>query len=400
MTVMTHRDLISVKEERDADPVKGQDSATRESIIPPTGESAIMSRISLNLKEEGDVCCMELQDSESGENSPMGFPSLGTSSDSTFMDHVETGGEKCSSSRNSAFSTFNTEPEVSFMEHVNSRRGKCSTSSDTGVNKPVISAKQLQANISEGHYSFNKCGKSFSQKQDLMNHQRIHAEVKTLPEYRSNHHRIHSEAKTISEYGSEHHQIHTEAKTVSEHESKLHRLHVEEKNFSIYESSCNNLSNTANYSAIQTGQNSCQKRVTRFKLSKCINCGNRFISSTKRHAEGAEQNTCSECEKTFCQSKDLNQNQGQPVSERPYICSECGKSFKNSQTLITHRRIHTGEKPYKCGKCGKNFRQLSHLVTHHRIHTGEKPFVCNICDRPFHDSSNLKKHKQIHARYN
>lgn len=384
MTVMTPGDLMSIKEEGDAHPVEGQDSATCENIRSPTGESAIMARISLSVKEEGDVCCMELQDSQSEENSPMGFPSLSTSSDSTFMDQVETGGEKYCTSRDSAFPTFNTEPEVSFMEHVDGRGGKCSASSDTGVNKPVITAKQLQANISEGPYSCNKCGRSFSRKQDIMSHQRIHTEVKTLSEYRSNnHHRIHTEAKTVSEYGS-----------------KLHRIPAEAKNLSLYESSCNNVSNTANYNAIQTEQNSCQKRVTRFKLSKCIHCRNSFISSTKRHAEGAELNTCNECEKTFCQSKDLNQNQGQPVSERPYICSECGKSFKNSQTLITHRRIHTGEKPYKCGKCGKNFRQLSHLVTHQRIHTGEKPFVCNICDRPFHDSSNLKKHKQIHARYN
>ncbi|KAJ1204807.1 hypothetical protein NDU88_000245 [Pleurodeles waltl] len=147
MAVMTPRDLMSVKKESATDPVEGQDSATTENMASSAGESTIITaRISFNVKEEGDSCCMDLQDSQSGGNSPRAFP------------------------------VFNTEPERSFIDHVKGMGGECSSSSDTGVNKPVISAKQLQANISDGPYSCKQCGRSFSHKRDIMNHHRIHAE--------------------------------------------------------------------------------------------------------------------------------------------------------------------------------------------------------------------------------
>ncbi|XP_042175438.1 histone-lysine N-methyltransferase PRDM9 isoform X2 [Oncorhynchus tshawytscha] len=56
---------------------------------------------------------------------------------------------------------------------------------------------------------------------------------------------------------------------------------------------------------------------------------------------------------------------------RPHHCSQCEKSFHRSGDLNVHQRTHTGERPYHCSQCGKGFSVSGNLKTHQRIHTRE-----------------------------
>ncbi|CAM5082068.1 unnamed protein product [Eretmochelys imbricata] len=71
---------------------------------------------------------------------------------------------------------------------------------------------------------------------------------------------------------------------------------------------------------------------------------------------------------------DLIKHQRLQMGERPYRCSDCEKSFSRKSDLTRHQRIHTGEKPYTCAPCGKSFSQNSSLTQHQRTHGGVKPY--------------------------
>lgn len=57
------------------------------------------------------------------------------------------------------------------------------------------------------------------------------------------------------------------------------------------------------------------------------------------------------------------------TNERNYKCDECNKAFTNSSDLNKHKRVHDPEQKIKCDHCTKTFAQKvnwrSHMIKHH-----------------------------------
>ncbi|XP_028678699.2 zinc finger protein 391 isoform X1 [Erpetoichthys calabaricus] len=133
----------------------------------------------------------------------------------------------------------------------------------------------------------------------------------------------------------------------------------------------------------------------------CTECGKNFNSSSNLRIHqnvhtGARPYSCTECGKSFSQSGALKIHQRIHTGEKPYTCSFCGRGFPHLAGVRAHQRTHTGEKPYRCLQCGKSFTQSGALRVHQRIHTGEKPYLCTECGKSFSNRSGIRFHQRAH----
>uniref|UniRef100_A0A8C5K1C8 Myeloid zinc finger 1 n=1 Tax=Jaculus jaculus TaxID=51337 RepID=A0A8C5K1C8_JACJA len=134
----------------------------------------------------------------------------------------------------------------------------------------------------------------------------------------------------------------------------------------------------------------------------CVECGERFgrrsvLLQHRRVHSGERPFACGECGQSFRQRSNLTQHRRIHTGERPFACAECGKAFRQRPTLTQHLRVHTGEKPFACPECGQRFSQRLKLTRHQRTHTGEKPYHCGECGLGFTQVSRLAEHQRIHT---
>ncbi|XP_059237869.1 myeloid zinc finger 1 isoform X1 [Mustela nigripes] len=134
----------------------------------------------------------------------------------------------------------------------------------------------------------------------------------------------------------------------------------------------------------------------------CVECGERFghrsvLLQHRRVHSGERPFACAECGQSFRQRSNLTQHRRIHTGERPFACTECGKAFRQRPTLTQHLRVHTGEKPFACPECGQRFSQRLKLTRHQRTHTGEKPYHCTECGLGFTQVSRLTEHQRIHT---
>ncbi|EHH30503.1 hypothetical protein EGK_11186 [Macaca mulatta] len=134
----------------------------------------------------------------------------------------------------------------------------------------------------------------------------------------------------------------------------------------------------------------------------CVECGERFgrrsvLLQHRRVHSGERPFAGAECGQSFRQRSNLTQHRRIHTGERPFACAECGKAFRQRPTLTQHLRVHTGEKPFACPECGQRFSQRLKLTRHQRTHTGEKPYHCGECGLGFTQVSRLTEHQRIHT---
>ncbi|KFO33281.1 Zinc finger protein 445 [Fukomys damarensis] len=132
-----------------------------------------------------------------------------------------------------------------------------------------------------------------------------------------------------------------------------------------------------------------------------------------------EPHKCSQCGKAFRNHSFLLIHQRVHTREKPYKCRECGKAFRWSSNLYRHQRKHsarrqhedhprdvppplspkvlTDQKPFWCQECGKTFTRKRSLLDHKGIHSGEKRYKCSVCGKSYDRNYRLVNHQRVHA---
>ncbi|KAJ8307890.1 hypothetical protein KUTeg_014537 [Tegillarca granosa] len=88
---------------------------------------------------------------------------------------------------------------------------------------------------------------------------------------------------------------------------------------------------------------------------------------------------CEICNKGFGRKAHYDKHMRKHRGERPFVCTECGKGFTDKFNLTMHTKIHNKEKDHICGICNKGYNQASHLKNHMKFHTGELGYRCVYC---------------------
>ncbi|CAH0555901.1 unnamed protein product [Brassicogethes aeneus] len=143
----------------------------------------------------------------------------------------------------------------------------------------------------------------------------------------------------------------------------------------------------------------------------CDECGGAYASirQLNEHIRGTHKDhpytiahnikefSCMICAKEFKYKSSLRDHMRVHTGDTKFKCAECDKICLNKRKLNEHTRIHTGEKPYTCSYCGKSFRTLTNMSEHQKTHTGERNHVCSKCGKSFFDARTLKKHSMTHG---
>ena len=138
------------------------------------------------------------------------------------------------------------------------------------------------------------------------------------------------------------------------------------------------------------------------KPHTCDTCHKSFtrkgslVAHVRTLHKSTEQYACPTCDKIFSRASDRRRHELLHVGTKSFHCKICDKSFGTRGILKAHLLTHSGEMPFKCILCEKTYRQKVDLTAHMHVHNGEKPFKCDTCPKAFPYRKSLRCHIKIH----
>ncbi|XP_062562111.1 zinc finger protein 91-like [Armigeres subalbatus] len=147
-----------------------------------------------------------------------------------------------------------------------------------------------------------------------------------------------------------------------------------------------------------------QRRKYKRLNYQCALCGLKFTTpdglnmhDAKEHGGGSVF-MCKICDKTFTRESTMIKHVNTiHTDEKPHQCTVCGMTFRQKSGLKIHMSNHVEVPQYKCEVCLKMFKAKLHLRYHMRTHTGERPYKCRFCDHAFANHTNFRRHEMTHT---
>ncbi|XP_069063528.1 gastrula zinc finger protein XlCGF57.1-like [Pleurodeles waltl] len=263
-----------------------------------------------------------------------------------------------------------------------------------------ITHKYSLKQASDRHFSCSDCEKSFSQKTFLLQHQRIHTEMRTFPCSECD--RSFSLKKELHYHQRLHKGVRPYSCTLCEKSffQKAYLLQHLRFHTGVRPFRCTECQKSFK---LKNDLQRHQRIHTGVRPFSCTDCDKHFTRKAtllqhQRKHTGVRPLSCTECEKSFTVKTDLHRHQIVHTAEKPFQCTECQKCFKFKNDLQRHQIIHSGIRPFPCTECEKSFTRKTNLLQHQKIHTGVRPFPCTECKKSFTRNTNLLRHQRIHRK--
>ena len=137
-------------------------------------------------------------------------------------------------------------------------------------------------------------------------------------------------------------------------------------------------------------------------LHLCIECGTscssvRAFKKHKKDVHSQINTTCSQCEKTF---KNHKQMENHLASHQTIVCIGCNVEIpKNSKSS---HLCGENQSNFKCDQCDYVAKQKGALQRHLKVHSKDpkekQVFSCHVCPKTFQRKDNMRTHIQLIQR--